>query len=472
MPTTAVEESAANGVWQIDTGYTGARYDHHLLGNEFSLVDDQKNRQSEKLRLMLLHCFNHVPFYQQLFRQLNIAEKGLSDGAILEKITPLTKEVVKHNAEALHARALPQGHRFGGESSSSGTTGEPTVIKHTVASLTLGVWLKQRELRWYRWNPEEKMLSIRPLTELPRRPDGSYMKDGQCIKYRGLPYFNGIFKTGDFFAFNNTNSVALQRELLAKVQPSLLLMQASCLEYLSMGDVDAEVTDRLHSVQAIAQTLTPNMRKVVEASLKTPIHQNYGLNEIGLVASRCSEGGRYHVHSENCIVEIVRPNGEACAPGERGKILVTSLLNFAMPLIRYDTDDIGEAVDGPCVCGRTLPSFSAVHGRYRRIAYMPEGTLNRWGSIQLSLYTLPPKIRSSIKRYQAVQDKNGDFELRIDCNEAYFPAVVMKVQDGFKSAYMETACPELVVFNSHDFKYSGTRKFQNFLSEYTPEMDL
>tara|TARA_B110000046_G_scaffold135654_1_gene141900 strand:+ start:2528 stop:3946 length:1419 start_codon:yes stop_codon:yes gene_type:complete len=471
MPTTAAEESEANKAWKVESNYTEPRYDHLLLGNEFRTFDNQKKRQSKRLHVMLLHCFNHVPFYQQLFKQLNITERHLSDPNILGEITPLTKDAVKQNSEALCAQTLPAGHRFGGETASSGTTGEPTIIRHTLASLKLGIWLKQRELRWYRWNPEGSMLSIRPFTELPKAADGGYMKDGQCIRYKRLPYFRGIFKTGEFFAFNNTNSVVDQREIMAWAQPSLLLMQASCLEYLSMGNIDTEVTGRLHTVQAVSQTLTPNMRTVVEASLKTPVHQNYGLNEIGLVASRCSEGGRYHVHNENCIVEIVRSDGTACAAGERGKILVTSVLNFAMPLIRYDTDDIGEAVEGPCVCGRTLPSFTAIHGRYRRTAFMPEGTLNRWGAIQLSLHMLPAEAKSSIKKYQAVQNQKGDFDLRIDCAEAYFSALVVSVQDAFKSAYTETACPELKIINSTDFTYTGTRKFQNFISEHTPEMD-
>ena len=103
------------------------------------------------------------------------------------------------------------------------------------------------------------------------------------------------------------------------------------------------------------------MREHIERSFGCPIHQNYGLNEIGLVATRC-DAGRYHVHSEHCIVEIVGPDGRSVAPGETGRLIVTGLNNWAMPLLRYDADDLGTAVEGPCPCGRTLPSFGDVVG--------------------------------------------------------------------------------------------------------------
>ena len=60
------------------------------------------------------------------------------------------------------------------------------------------------------------------------------------------------------------------------------------------------------------------------------------------------------MHAEHCIVEIVDDEGSPCAPGRSGRLLVTALRNFAMPLLRYDTGDtalLGE----PCPCGRGLP---------------------------------------------------------------------------------------------------------------------
>jgi phenylacetate-CoA ligase len=248
-------------------------------------------------------------------------------------------------------------------------------------------------------------------------------------------------------------------------------MQASCLEYLSLQKISSDTLSALDGAHAISQTLTPLMRDQIEQSLGIPIHQNYGLNEIGLVASRCIEGGRYHIHSEHCLVEITRDDGSLCSPGEKGRLLVTTLTNSAMPLIRYDADDLAEAVDGPCPCGRTLPSFGPVVGRYRRTAYLPVGTFQRWATIQLTLYKLTVKDRSVVRKYQAYQNKAGDFELRIDCEESDFTVLSEGVEKQFKTAYTASQCPQLVISRSDDFVGGGDRKFQNFISEFTPEMD-
>jgi phenylacetate-CoA ligase len=83
-------------------------------------------------------------------------------------------------------------------------------------------------------------------------------------------------------------------------------------------------------------------------------------------------------------------------------VLVTALQNLAMPLIRYDTGDIAMAVEGACPCGRTLPSFGEIAGRYRRYAGLPEGTRKRVNVLQETIKAMPPEIvRNS--RYQVIR---------------------------------------------------------------------
>lgn len=100
------------------------------------------------------------------------------------------------------------------------------------------------------------------------------------------------------------------------------------------------------------------------------------LNEIRIVAHRC-EARRYHVNAEHCVVEIVDEDSQPCMVGRTGKLLVTGSSNFAMPLVRYNTGDLAEAVGGPCACGRTLPSIGQIVSRYRPFRYTPKGTSRR-----------------------------------------------------------------------------------------------
>jgi phenylacetate-CoA ligase len=82
------------------------------------------------------------------------------------------------------------------------------------------------------------------------------------------------------------------------------------------------------------------------------------------------------VQSENVLLEVVDDQGLPCAPGEVGRVLVTSLNNFATPLIRYEIGDYAE-VGAACSCGRGLPVLKRIMGRYRNLLTLPDGT-RRW----------------------------------------------------------------------------------------------
>jgi phenylacetate-CoA ligase len=92
---------------------------------------------------------------------------------------------------------------------------------------------------------------------------------------------------------------------------------------------------------------------------------------VGHIASSCPKGN-IHLHEENRIVEIIN-NGNTAAPGESGKIVVTTLKPYAMPLIRYNTDDIGIVSSEPCPCGRGLTVLKEIEGREGDLLYLSNG---------------------------------------------------------------------------------------------------
>jgi phenylacetate-CoA ligase len=84
-----------------------------------------------------------------------------------------------------------------------------------------------------------------------------------------------------------------------------------------------------------------------------------------------------------------------------------------MPLIRYDTGDLAEAAGGPCACGRTLPSFGDVAGRYRRFAGLPAGTRQRVYALLGAFDEVPWEMLAFLRRYQIHQDRDNRFTLRV-----------------------------------------------------------
>lgn len=457
--------------WRLRVEYRSRQFHNQLLKNEFTSQESLRQQRDHRLRALLEHCYDSVLYYRNQFLERGIRRKHLRDGTILHELPVLAKSDVVAAGDQLRAQQPMQGQSFAGHTRTSGSTGEPVVVVHSNLSFSMFTWLKQRELRWFRWRPRGSLLSIRPAVELSPQDEGESLPNGAVQNLANWPLLGDLFETGRAWGFSHTNSIDAQVELLNSLQPDYLLMQAAGLEHLSLQALDATARSRLSGALAISQTLTPAMRDQVESAMGIPVAQNYGLNEIGLVASRCPEVGRYHVHSEHCLVEIVDEQGQVCTPGETGRLLVTGLNNSLMPLLRYDADDMAEVAADPCPCGRQLPSFDAIIGRYRRTAYLPEGTFQRWGAIQLSLGRFARANPGSIRQYQAVQDDQGDFLLCIDCAEETLQALTADLRKAFVEAVAGATHPKLTLKASAQFIGAGQRKFQNFISAFTPEAD-
>ncbi len=468
MPTDlAAELAEIDARWRPAPSHPGARVVTNLARNEFLDPRERDERTTQAVSRMLQHAGESVPFHHERFRAAGLLDARVAVFEALRRLPPLTKAALQAAGTALHARRLPEGVKAIGISRTSGTTGEPTTVVQANTSLRMFSVLKHRELRWFRFDPSRTLAAIRPHTELPQGTGHAGTLDDP-IRRQGWPYLDGLVRTGAFVGLHNTRGIGEQVAFLRREQPGYLIMQSAGLEHVALeagGPIPG-----LAACQAISQTLTPSMRALIATALGVRVHLNYGLNEIGLVASWCDEGDRYHVHAEHCHVEIVDGEGRPARPGERGRMLITSLNNFAMPLLRYDADDLAIAVEGACPCGRTLPSFGPVVGRYRRIACLPDGTWARWAAILQALYDLPPDLRAALRRYQARQHADGRWELRVEATGDAADAIGAFVAPLFAAA-APPPIPALGVVATDRFEGDGRGKFQSFVSDFVPPAD-
>jgi phenylacetate-CoA ligase len=122
------------------------------------------------------------------------------------------------------------------------------------------------------------------------------------------------------------------------------------------------VAHRPRALVTSAEVLEWQDRQLLERVFGCPVFDRYGCREVSVVASECSGHDGLHVMAEGLYVEIETPDGPA-RPGQMGAVLVTDLLNYAMPLIRYRIGDMATWAPGPCACGRALPRLQCVVGR-------------------------------------------------------------------------------------------------------------
>lgn len=357
---------------------------------------------------------------------------------------------------------MPGSERVAGTTRTSGTTGQPVQVWHTGNSLGLQILLGQRQLRWFRFDPQASYAAIKLPAALPRSADGHALAPGASLTLPAWPQVGAWFETGPYHCYASTTPIDAQLAWLRDTAPVHLTARAAVLEHLALAALDLGALT-LGGMLAIADEVTPAMRSHIEGVFDAPLQQNYGLNELGLVAVRCVAGGRYHVHVEHCVHEIVDDNGRACRAGERGRLLLSCLSNPAMPLLRYDTGDLATVAAGPCPCGRTLPSFAALCGRRLHLAQLPPDTYRQREVLHSVLEQLPARAWRGLRQYQIRHARDGHFTLLLAGDAPPAPELVSTIRRAWE---MHCAGIPLRVEHCAFIPTAANGKFQEFVSEY------
>lgn len=455
-------ELAEHRQWKLRPEFASLRVFDHLLENEFRPVAEQQEQLAARVRSMVGYAIDQAPYYARMFDRLGLRPSDIEGPEDLAKLPALTKHDLIESHYDLRARFLPPNEKAGGRTQSSGTTGRRVTVFHSSGSNAMFHFLRHRNARWHRMNPLLTRLDVRQRSDVfgGAQPPGNQ----RHVQYPSWRHLGRFFETGVEFGFAVSEPMEQHLTMLHELQPDYAMTFPGVFEEWLMANNWRNPARSLKALIGIGSQLTPSMRTKLEQSYGVPIHMSYGLNEIGMVAARCAEG-RYHFHSEHCLVQIARADGSPCKTGEVGHVLVTGLRNYAMPLIRYDTGDLAEVVEGPCACGRTLPSFGELAGRYRRYAGLPEGSRERVRAIREAIENCAPDELAFLRRYQILQDKDNRFTLRLK-TVAAIPEQFRNAVTKAWSPFSATASGPLAIVELDDIAAGPGGKLLDFISEF------
>jgi phenylacetate-CoA ligase len=323
--------------------------------------------QLAQLGVLLAHAGSHAPWYRDRLGAAGIAPGVPLTRALWERIPVLERAEVQERGADLRSDAAPQPHGSVREIATSGSTGRPIRVLKT--ELTGFFWdaLTLRAHDWGLWNETGILAAIKWF------PDGvAAWPAGASWPNWGEPY-SVICDSGPSCALAVTATVAQQAEWLGRVQPDYLTVFPSILPDLigECAQHGVQLT-RLKQVRTIGECLDPAVRVLCRERWNVPVQDTYSAQEVGYMALQCPAYEHYHVQSECVRIEVLDEQGRACGPGETGRVVVTPLHNFAMPLVRYAIGDYAE-VGAPCACGRGLPVLERILGRSRNMLALPGG---------------------------------------------------------------------------------------------------
>jgi phenylacetate-CoA ligase len=200
-------------------------------------------------------------------------------------------------------------------------------------------------------------------------------------------------------------------EVINRVRPSVIEAYVDAIFELSKYVLaNNRAIFRPKGIITSAGVLTEARRIAIESAFCARVYNRYGSREVANVACSCFKNNELHVNEAWCHLEIVDDDGQPCATGEEGDILVTLFHNRTMPLIRYRIEDRGVWADGfVCACGRKTRRLATVVGRRNDFLIALGDKKINGTALTTLLYGVP-----GIRRYQYHQDANGTVTLLVE----------------------------------------------------------
>lgn len=348
--------------------------------------------QHQQLSVLLKHHADNTPSFRSRLDAAGLDHTDIVDRESLRRLPLLTRSQWQDLGESMFSTKSPSMHGKPNKLTTSGSTGEPVVIRKTMIGGMFWAAHSVLDHDWHHRDIGMRMASIRAdIHEHIESPNWGYpmaMLD-ETGPARGMPI---------------TTNVTEQLGILREFKPDFLITYPNNLSALLDAWHD-NYDLKLRHIKTLGETVSDDLRTRTRTITGLEIEDGYSSNEAGTIAIHC--GHSYHTMDDNLIVEVLDDDGEECKPGEIGRVVITDLHNFATPIIRYDIADYAER--GPaCACGRGFSTLSRVMGRQRNLIRNPDGTTN-WPLTGFYGF----RDVANIKQYQMIQHDQRDIELKL-----------------------------------------------------------
>jgi len=342
-------------------GQVVRRFLDTLRKTQFMPPERMREYQRGLLERLVRHARAHVPFYRDggrlnpLFR----ADDTI-DWERWGEIPVLTRGEVRSAGAALHSDIELPEHGATWALSTSGSTGEPVSVVHTHLSRSV-TWtaILLRDYERYAIDPTRRLAHLAPAD--PAKFDLTKVRRQDCW----YPEFAALNLFGERYDIADTRDVRDIIDVVVSLRPDYLRVQPIVLDLMCANDDRGRLSDLgVRAITTVGEHISKDARARAEAHFRCRSLDHYGSNECGRMASTCPHCGRYHVHADVALLEVIDEIGEPTPPGAVGRIIATPFYNYAMPLIRYDHADQAQ-VGSPGGCPVMLPALDAVHGKER-----------------------------------------------------------------------------------------------------------
>jgi len=328
---------------------------YRLLRNRYLPPAELRALQESKLRAVIQHAYENVPYYHTLFQSAGLTPQDLRTLEDLQRV-PITSKEALRSAGTEGALAKGVDPSSCEVTPSGGSTGKPFFSYYDAREAQTRVLVGFRALHYAGVRPWDRMVGLNP-------------------RWRPHSLMNrlGLYRRHSISQF-----LALEEQVqqLKRIQPTVLRIAPSKLRaILHLLDYRLSEIARPRILITASEVLDDGLKRRVLADLDVKFFNFYVSAEFADLASDCPAHEGLHVNADQLIIECLDDNGQPVEPGRPGVVVVTSLYGFVMPFIRYRLGDICTPIEGRCSCGSTFPLISAPLGRQDDILRLPSGKI-------------------------------------------------------------------------------------------------
>lgn len=360
-----------------------------LETSQWSSDSELREYQGERLRQLIEYVYEHVPYYRQVMGERGLTPADVQSVEELEKLPLLTKEIVRQRFSDLLSDEFDINTVARGNT--SGTTGSPLEICYDDSMIRMNYAVLDRQYQWAD-------------TNLGRFGDRVAVIRGNVIvplKQRRPPFwrYNYLHRQLLLSSFHlSRENLAAYIQEIARFNPRVLDGYPSTLYVLAKYLKNEGRKLPLHAVLSSSETLYDFQRQTIEESFDCRVYDYFGSAERVLFAAECDAHMGHHICSEYGVTEILDFDWQPTPIGEEGTLVATALHNFAMPMIRYVTNDRSALKREECKCGRALPLMEDVATKAEDFLTLKDGRI-----ISPSVLTHPFKPLTTIEESQIIQ---------------------------------------------------------------------
>jgi phenylacetate-CoA ligase len=400
------------------TGSPQLSYWHQLEKNQYAAEETLRDIQYSRLSELIGFVWDKNEFYRWRMQRNNVTPDDIKSVHDLIKLPILTKAEVRENTSVL----LSQGfnRQTLQQAKTGGSTGKALELYFTEECSELRNACARRHDLWTGWKPGEPIAACWGNPYLP----GTLKEKLKHWLMQPMIYL-------DTMNVNEASVMTFVKEWY-RVKPTLLYGHAHSIYLLVQYLISLGINSIIpKGILSTSMMLIPSERKVIEDFFGVKVIDRYGCEEVGLIGCECERHEGMHLNIEHLVVEFLRDDGSQISHGEPGRIVVTDLMNKAMPLIRYQVEDVGVPTNRKCSCGRGLPLMTTVTGRVADFLLRKDGSQVAGISLIENTLTHFP----GLDQMQIVQNQIDQFDIFIVRGKGFSEGTITALKEYFVSQF-------------------------------------